>query len=83
MTIRDLLNKFKWHPDYDFEKVVIVYIDRPKGLSELKGEEIEEIGHKFIYLYSGVAIPMHRIVEIRYDNEVVWRKRDERGKEQA
>ncbi len=74
MTIRELLNKFKWHPDYDFGKVVVVYIDRPKGLSELRGDEIEEIGHKFLYLRSGVAIPMHRIVEIRYGKEVVWKK---------
>ncbi len=83
MTIRDILNKFKWHPDYDFEKVVIVYIDRPKGFSELRGEEIEEIGHKFIYLYSGVAIPMHRIVEIRYGDRVIWRKGNVDREEQA
>ena len=82
MTIRDILNKLKWHPDYDFDRVVVVYIDRPKGLSELWGYEIERIGHKFLYLYSGVMIPMHRIVEIRYGNEVVWRKY-ERRKEQA
>ena len=37
MTIRDLLNKFKWHPDYDFSKVVIVYIDRPKGFPSSAG----------------------------------------------
>jgi uncharacterized protein (UPF0248 family) len=74
--IRDLLNKFKWHPDYDFSKVVVRYIDRPKGFSEFRGDEIEEIGHKFVYLYSGVAIPMHRIVEIRYDKKVVWRKKN-------
>jgi len=72
--IRELLNKFKWHPDYDFSKVVIVYIDRPKGFSELRGDEIEKIGHKFLYLYSGTAIPMHRIVEIKYGDKVVWRR---------
>ncbi len=83
MTIRNILNKFKWHPDYDFEKVVIVYIDRPKGFSELRGDEIEEIGHKFVYLYSGVAIPMHRIVEIRYGDRVIWRKGNVGREEQA
>ncbi len=74
VTIREILNKFKWHPDYDFKKVTVVYIDRPRGYSEVSGEEIEEIGHKFIYLTSGLAIPQHRIVEIRYGGEVVWRK---------
>lgn len=73
-SIKDLLNKFKWHPDFDFSLVKVVYIDRPKGFSEIHGEEIKEIGHMFIYLNSGVAIPHHRIVEIRYGDEVVWKK---------
>ncbi len=73
-STRDVLNKLKWHPDYDFSKVVVVYIDRPKGFSSFTGDEVEKIGHKFVWLRSGTAIPMHRIVEIRYGEEVVWRK---------
>ncbi len=73
-STRDVLNRLKWHPDYDFSKVVVVYIDRPKGFSRFSGDEVEEIGHKFVWLRSGAAIPMHRIVEIRYGEEVVWRK---------
>ncbi|MET1124033.1 MAG: DUF504 domain-containing protein [Archaeoglobaceae archaeon] len=73
-SVRDILNKFRWHPDYEFSKVVIVYIDRPRGLSELSGAEIEKVGHSFVYLKSGAAIPMHRIVEVRYGEEVVWRR---------
>jgi len=73
-SIRDILNKIKWHPDYEFEKVSIVYIDRPKGLSEISGSEIEKIGHKFIYLISDTAIPQHRIVEIKYEGKVIWQK---------
>ena len=83
MSTRDLLNKLKWHPEYDFDKVSVVYIDRPKGLSEVTGNEIEDVGHKFIYLYGGTAIPMHRIVEIRYDGKTLWRKLNERGKESS
>ncbi len=74
MKIKELLDKFKWHPKYDLSKVVVVYIDRPKGFSEIRGEEIEKVGYKFLYLKSGLMIPTHRIVEIRYGNEVVWRK---------
>jgi uncharacterized protein (UPF0248 family) len=73
-SIKEILDRFKWHPDLDFSKVRIFYIDRPKGVSETSGEEIEEVGHKFIYLYSGAAIPHHRIIEIRYGDEVVWKK---------
>jgi len=73
-SIRDILNKLKWHPSYNFEKVSILFVDRPIGVSEINAGEIEEIGHKFIYLHSGVAIPMHRIVEIKYDGKTYWRR---------
>ncbi len=72
--IKNLLDKFRWHPDYDISRVVVVYVDRPKGFSELRGDEIEKVGYKFIYLRSGLAIPIHRVVEIRYGKNVVWRK---------
>ncbi len=75
-NLRDILNMFKWHPKYSLENVSIIYIDRPKGMSILKGSEIEKIGYKFIYLKSGVAIPFHRVMEIRYKDEVFWRKFD-------
>ena len=74
---------FKWHPEYDFKKVSIKYIDRPKGTSTLKGEDIGDIGHKFIYLKGRVedhlgkqveVIPIHRITEILYNNKVFWKK---------
>ncbi len=73
-SIRDIINKFRWHPDYDFSLLSVVYIDRPRGFGELRGDEIEKVGHGFIYLYSGAAIPHHRIVEIRYDGRTVWKR---------
>ena len=73
-SIKDLLNKFKWRHDFDFSLVRVVYIDRPKGFSEISGDDIEEIGHKFLYLKSGTAIPHHRVVEIKYGDEIVWRR---------
>ena len=82
-SIRDILNKFKWHPDFDFELVEITYIHRPEGFATVTGEEVADIGHKFIYLVSGSAIPVHRIVEIKYAGEVVWRRGDEGGEEQV
>ena len=82
-SIRDILNKFKWHPDFDFDLVEVTYIHRPEGFARISGKEIADIGHKFIYLVSGNAIPVHRIVEIKYAGEVVWRRRNEGGEEQA
>jgi hypothetical protein len=79
--IREILNKFKWHHAYSFDRVSIVYIDRPKGFSEIRGEQIAKIGHKFIYLKADTAIPLHRIVEIKYEGKTFWRKRDESWEE--
>ncbi len=73
-SIKEILDKLKWHPEFDFSKVRVLYVDRPKGLSEISGDEIEKVGHMFLYLYSGAAIPHHRVVEIKYGDEVVWRK---------
>lgn len=81
--IREILNMFKWHPDYDFQKVSVAYIDRPKGLSVFHAPDIVDIGHKFIYLEDDIVIPIHRIMEIKYDNQSFWRRGDERGEEQG
>jgi len=69
----------KWHPDYDFGKVSVIYIDRPIGYSELSAQDIEDIGHKFIYLKDDEVIPVHRIAEIKYKGKTFWRRRDEEG----
>jgi uncharacterized protein (UPF0248 family) len=76
LSVKEILDKLRWHPNYDFSKVVVVYIDRPKGFSEIRGDEIEKVGFKFIELKTGTMIPTHRVVEIRYENKVVWRKKD-------
>jgi uncharacterized protein (UPF0248 family) len=75
-SVREILNKLKWHPDYDFSKVLVVYTDRlsETGTGIASGSEISEIGHKFLYLKGGGVIPQHRVVEILYDGETVWKK---------
>lgn len=74
-SAREMLNKLRWHPEYDFSRVKVVYLDRFQGFLEFSGEEVEEIGHKFVYLKSGTAIPQHRIVEIKYGSESVWKRK--------
>lgn len=73
-SIREMLNKLKWDPRFEFSQVVVAYVDRFKGIAEINAEEIESVGYKFLYLKDGKAIPQHRIVEIRHRGEVVWRK---------
>ena len=75
-SIRDILNRLKWDPRFDFRDVEVVYVDRVagKGYSSLSGEEIEDVGHKFIFLIGDVMIPMHRVVEVKYKGRTVWSK---------
>jgi uncharacterized protein (UPF0248 family) len=75
-SVREILNKLKWHPNYEFFRVLVIYTDR---LAETKtgivsGSEIAEIGHKFLFLKGGGVIPQHRVVEILYDGKTVWKK---------
>ncbi len=72
-SLRELINKYIWHPDLDISKLKIRYIDRPRGVSEINGNEIVDVGHKFLYTID-IILPYHRIVEISYENEVIWRK---------
>ena len=72
-SLRELINKYIWHPDLDISKLKIRYIDRPKGTSEISGSEIVDVGHKFLYTIN-ITLPYHRIVEISYEDEVIWRK---------
>ncbi len=75
-SIREVLNRLKWDPSFDFSKVEIVYVDRaiPSGVSVMRGEEVEDIGHKFLFLKGDIMIPMHRIIEIRYEGKVFWKR---------
>ena len=71
-SLRDLINKVLWHPELKAEKLEILFLDRPEGVSSIRGDEIQEVGYKFVFAH--VPIPYHRILEIRYDGRVVWRK---------
>jgi len=73
-SVRDLLNRLKWDNSFDFSKVRVIYADRMTGTSEFSGEEIEDVGHKFIFLVGDVMIPIHRVVEIKYSEKTLWRK---------
>jgi len=73
-SVRDILNRLRWDESFEFSKVRVVYADRISGNSEFSGDEIEDIGHKFIFLAGDVMIPIHRIVEIKYSEKTLWRK---------
>ncbi len=73
--VRKTLNKYRWHPELDFSKVCVYYVDRldPKGYRILKGSDIVDLGDKFIFTREGM-IPYHRVIKIEYNGEIIWRR---------
>ncbi len=74
--VRKTLNEYKWRPDTDFSKIVVYYVDRidPRGYRTMSGDEIEDMGDKFIFRKDGGMIPYHRVIKIEYAGKVVWKK---------
>ncbi len=71
--VKKTLNEYRWREDRDFSKIEVFYIDRlnPKGYAILRGDDIVDLGDKFIFTKSGM-IPYHRVIRILYDGKVVW-----------
>ncbi len=73
--VRKILNEYKWRRDRDFTLIEVHYIDRlnPKGYAILKGEDIMDMGDKFIFTKNGM-IPYHRVIRILYNGEVIFER---------
>ncbi|ADD08998.1 DUF504 domain-containing protein [Candidatus Aciduliprofundum boonei] len=73
--VRKILNEYKWRQDRDFNLIEVHYIDRlsPRGYAILKGEDIEDMGDRFIFTKNGM-IPYHRVIRILYDGKIIYEK---------
>ena len=74
METRDLLNKMKWHKNYDFSKVRIWYVSRENenDTDTIFGNEILKIG-KYFFKTKNRMIPYHRIKRIEYGKKIVFK----------
>ena len=73
--VKKTLNEYKWRPDTDFSKIEVEYIDRlkPEGFATIRGENIVDMGDKFIFTRVGM-IPYHRVIRIKYDGKIIWER---------
>ncbi len=71
--VKKTLNEYKWRSDRDFSKIEVHYIDRlePRGYAILRGDDIVDLGDRFIFTQNGM-IPYHRVIRILYDGKVIW-----------
>jgi uncharacterized protein (UPF0248 family) len=80
MLPREILNKLKWSPAFNFEnyEVVIVHRGAPSDVKIVKCKDILELGRGFFeVLIEGrkTMVPYHRIKEIReIDGKVIWKR---------
>ncbi len=79
MSARDVLNKLKWHPDYDISKAKITILHRgaPRDRKIIEGEDVSDIGSGFMKVEGEkkpVRIPYHRILKIEIPEKTLWRE---------
>lgn len=80
MRPREVLNKLKWHPDFEFEEYTVVFVHRgaPENERSVSCEEIVRLEHSdFILegLDGETHIPYHRILRILgKDDNIIWKK---------
>lgn len=77
---RRMINELKWHPGKSLSGVTITYVHRgaPNDLMSVRAEEIVSLEKSFFIIKRNnneVAIPYHRIVELRGKNGIIWRKK--------
>jgi uncharacterized protein (UPF0248 family) len=71
---KDVLNRILWDNSLNPVDFTIHYLDRfREGLVEVRFNDVTLDGD---YIVSGESrIPVHRISEVRFKGEVVWRRR--------
>lgn len=77
MGPRDILNKLKWHPNFDLNKAKITITHRgaPRDKLVISGEDIIDLGSGFMQVKrknKKVEIPYHRILKIETPEKTLW-----------
>ncbi|KXA93795.1 hypothetical protein AKJ65_05945 [candidate division MSBL1 archaeon SCGC-AAA259E19] len=79
MGPREVLNKLKWHPDFELNDAEITILHRgaPGDRRTIQGEDILDLGKGFMTVRRGreeVKIPYHRVLKINTPAETVWQE---------
>ena len=75
-TIAGILNKIKWGKE-DLRRFTIVVVDRvsPTGLKEIPLSNNVAIRKDRLIINEKVVIPIHRVVAVKRDGEIVWSRK--------
>ncbi|MEE9594546.1 MAG: RNA repair domain-containing protein [Candidatus Hydrothermarchaeales archaeon] len=74
------LLELKWHPQKSLEDVEVTYLHRgaPEDKLTVQAQEIVDLEKSFFVLMrrgEEVRIPYHRILELRKEGEIIWKKK--------
>jgi len=75
-TIAGILNKIKWSGE-DLRSYAIVVVDRvsPTGIKEIPLSNNIAIKKDRLVVNEKVVIPIHRVVAVKKDGEVIWSRK--------
>ncbi|HTX61030.1 MAG TPA: RNA repair domain-containing protein, partial [Methanobacterium sp.] len=70
-------------PKKEIGRTKISYIHRGAlgNIKSIQGDRIRNLEKGFLVLDDETHIPLHRIIKIEYDNEVVWNRTQNKKKE--
>ncbi len=77
MGPKDVLDKLKWHPEFDLNsaEVTIIHRGSPRDRKTFSGEDIKDLGSGFMTVEGAdmdVKIPYHRVTKIETPEETLW-----------
>ncbi len=77
MSARDVLNKLKWHPDFEISnaEITIVHRGAPRDRKTISGEDVLDLETGFMKVEGKekpARIPYHRVLKIEIPEEVLY-----------
>ncbi len=73
---KSIINMVLWHPKMEVNRSKISYIHRGArgNIKTIEGSSIDHLENGFLILKDQTQIPFHRIVNIEYENKILWNK---------
>lgn len=81
ITVRQLLSRIRWDPEFGLGEFVIGYYDRLEGevilvpLGEIRFPDADRFSFQLLDPYGEpISIPLHRICRVYRDGELIWQR---------
>jgi uncharacterized protein (UPF0248 family) len=85
LMVFETLNRLKWTGKLQDCQVVLLHRGAPGDKKVIPGDRITQVKKSYFYYKEGAGmgdekfIPLHRVLEIIVDGEVVWKRKTAKG----